>query len=67
MTRPTEDWEVDLWARSLRRRWWRAALAPFRDMLSTAAKVLLHRLQARRDRIWLATHRPIRRQSRLDF
>jgi len=57
MNQPRQNWEIEFWARGLRRRWWRMALVPLWDMLSTMANALRHRLQARRDRIKLATDR----------
>jgi hypothetical protein len=53
MTEPKDNLEIEFWARGLRRRWWRSAFAPLRDLLSTGAHDLLHRLHAGGDRIWL--------------
>ena len=67
MSQPKDNLEIELWARGLRRRWWRTAFAPLGDLLSVGAHDLLHRLQARRDRIWLARDRPVNRAGPLDL
>jgi len=59
MNQPKDNLEIELWAHDLRRRWWRAAFAPFGELLSTAAHDLLRRLQATGLKIKTAMQGPI--------
>jgi hypothetical protein len=60
MNQSRNNLEFELWARGLRRRWWRTEFAPLGDFLSTGAHELLHRLQAMRLRISAAMQAPIK-------
>jgi len=61
MNQPKDNLEIELWARGLRRRWWRTAFAPFGELLNAGAHDLLQRLRETRLRIGAAMQAPIKR------